>query len=105
MNGSPEVEYFRPLQQQQQQQTRRASRWKEDWEELELLVSVPPGFSSSLSFVLLALWYGRAKAPLDLSSKRGIKLIRGYMPVRPLSSFSSTRNIVINDDWGWTMDK
>lgn len=32
--GSPEIEYFR-----MPPKTRQASRWKEDWEELELLVS------------------------------------------------------------------
>jgi translation initiation factor 2-alpha kinase 4 len=31
--GSPEIEYFRLP-----PKTRQASRWKEDWEELELLV-------------------------------------------------------------------
>jgi translation initiation factor 2-alpha kinase 4 len=33
-SSSPEIEYFTPL-----QKTRQASRWKEDWEELEMLVS------------------------------------------------------------------
>jgi hypothetical protein len=34
--SSPEVDYFRaPIQRRQQ-----ASRWKEDWEELELLVCI-----------------------------------------------------------------
>jgi hypothetical protein len=34
--SSPEIDYFRaPIQRRQQ-----ASRWKEDWEELELLVGV-----------------------------------------------------------------
>lgn len=34
--GSPEIEYFR-----MPPRTRQASRWKEDWEELELLVGFP----------------------------------------------------------------
>jgi eukaryotic translation initiation factor 2-alpha kinase 4 len=33
--GSPEMDYFRPP-----VSARSASRWKEDWEELELLVSI-----------------------------------------------------------------
>ena len=39
---SPETDYFRPA-----QSTRHSSRWKEDWEELELLVRL----STSLTFV------------------------------------------------------
>ncbi len=34
VSGSPEFDYFRGA------MFRQASRWKEDWEELELLVSI-----------------------------------------------------------------
>jgi hypothetical protein len=44
--GSPEIDFFNVS-----QRVRHASRWKEDWEELELLVSQPIYLGSGLILV------------------------------------------------------
>lgn len=51
-NGSPETEYFRAP----PPRTRHTSRWKEDWEELELLVSNRPSSSKLPTDIT---WQGR----------------------------------------------
>ena len=73
--GSPDLEYFRMPASAARSHT---SRWKEDWEELELLVRLfllPPSPDS-----YCCVGY-RAKGPLAQSSKLEIRLTRGSTQV------------------------
>jgi len=73
-SSSPEIEYFVPP-----ARTRQASRWKEDWEELEMLVR------QSISFVIFVFMkdlHIRAKVLSGRLSKLATKLTPGSMLVR-----------------------
>jgi hypothetical protein len=72
---SPEIEYFRPP-----QRTRQSSRWKEDWEELELLVSSHTCFVTPPEDMLISSAI-RARELLELSSRLAIKSIPGFTQV------------------------
>jgi hypothetical protein len=72
--NSPEKEFFTAP-----QRTRQASRWKEDWEELEMLVRL---ISLSTMVVLTLLLHIRAKVLSGQLSKLATKSTRGYMQVR-----------------------
>ena len=79
--SSPEKDYFRSP----PPRTRHTSRWKEDWEELELLVRY---LSVSVTCsIMLTRRLCRVKALLALSSKLAIRSTRVYMPVS--SQFTS----------------
>ena len=70
---SPENGYFRgPA-----ARTRQASRWREDWEELEVLVSNTVVYEATIFTSVF-----RVRAGLVLWSRRGIRLTVGSMLVR-----------------------
>jgi hypothetical protein len=72
-SSSPEIEYFVPP-----ARTRQASRWKEDWDELEMLVRLS---LSSTTFVFTIDLHIRAKVLSGPLSKLATKLTPGPMLV------------------------
>ena len=78
--GSPDPDYFRVSGRVKP----ASSRWKEDWEELELLVSLSRVFSFSATFIDDVSC--REKEPLGRSLKLVTRLTRGYTQVSVISA-------------------